>query len=397
MRAFLVCLLGMVVASPDLVLAQNKNTAKQPTGNETRYFTSIDGLMDGNADVILKESYQGKTVTSAVLDVCYPAARGSDRKDRFVVNLAVSGQTMTGTTQSLGDKLPVAVNLARRQTSDTVEFKGQIRVGQTVTNVVSTDNSDLSEKEYLETQTTDDGIAVAPKDFTEVSPEAVAVKVALDSAADFLKSLKGQNVEVTLSSLTASCEALRSGKMTINLAVDPDRAAALIAKVKSFPGVASAGWTSGAVDMDRTIRFAVSGWRDGTTLNRDKLATAIGSVAANVFSAKLASSRWNEDTGKLTLTLKRSSTTFPSLTLTDVIEINALVAPDRPLNADHLMLWIGAPSITTIDEATSDKLKLVDNSPDDEESDQGDDYGIVDALAKYFKGQRWDIENSAWK
>lgn len=396
MRAILVCLLGIVVASPDLALAQ-KNTAKLPAGNETRYFTSIDGLMDGNADVVLKENYQGKTVTSAVLDVCYPAARGSDRKDRFVVNLAVNGQTMTGTTQSLGDKLPVSVNLTRRQTSDTVEFKGQIRVGQTLTNVVSTDNSDLSEKEYLETQTTDDGISVAPKDFTEVSPEAVAVKVALDSAADFLKSLKGQNVEVTLGSLTASCEALRSGKITINLAVDPDRAAALITKVRSFPGVASAGWTSGVVDMDRTIRFSASGWRDGATLNRDKLASSIAAVAAKTFSAKLASSRWNENTGKLTLTLKRDSETFPSLALTDVIELNALVAPDRPLNADHLMLWISAPSITTIDEAAGERLKLIDNSPDDEESDQGDDYGIVDALAKDFKGQRWDIENSAWK
>jgi len=49
-----------------------------------RYFTSIDGLMEGNADAILKETRQGKTVTSAVLDVCFPADKGSDRKDRFV-------------------------------------------------------------------------------------------------------------------------------------------------------------------------------------------------------------------------------------------------------------------------------------------------------------------------
>ena len=62
---------------------------------ETRYFTAIDGLMDGNADVILKETRQGKTVTAAVLDVCYPADKSSDRKDRFVVNLAVNGQTLT--------------------------------------------------------------------------------------------------------------------------------------------------------------------------------------------------------------------------------------------------------------------------------------------------------------
>src|SRR3979490_1617812 len=124
MRALLFCLIGLIAASPDFALAQMKLSPKTaPAGNEIRYFTSIDGLMDGNADVILKETRQGKTVTSAVLDVCYPAEKGSDRKDRFVVDLAVNGQSLTGTTQSLGDKLPVAVKLLRRPTSGTFEFK----------------------------------------------------------------------------------------------------------------------------------------------------------------------------------------------------------------------------------------------------------------------------------
>jgi hypothetical protein len=397
MRALVVGLIGLLAASSESAFAQ-KNPAKLPApGNEVRYFTSIDGLMDGNADVVLKETYQGKTVTSAVLDVCYPAAKGSDRKDRFVANLAVNGQNMTGTTQSVGDKLPVSVNLTRKPTGDTVEFKGQIRVGQTVTNVVSSDNSDLSEKEFLETQTSDDGISVAPKDFTEVSPEAVAVKVKLDSAEDFLKFLKTQDVEVSLGSLTVPCDALRSGQTTINLSVAPDRAAALVAKAKSLPGVVSAGWTSGLVDMERTIRFTASGWRDGANLNRDKLTATIGSVVANALSAKLASSQWSNETGKLTLVLKRPSDTFPALGLTDVIEVSALVAADKPASSDYLIVWVGSPSITTADESAGEKLKLVDNSADDDESDQSDDYGIVDGLAKELKGQRWDLDKSVWK
>jgi hypothetical protein len=397
MRALVVGLIGLLAASSESAFAQ-KNPAKLPApGNEVRYFTSIDGLMDGNADVVLKETYQGKTVTSAVLDVCYPAAKGSDRKDRFVANLAVNGQSMTGTTQSVGDKLPVSVNLTRKPTGDTVEFKGQIRVGQTVTNVVSSDNSDLSEKEFLETQTSDDGISVAPKDFTEVSPEAVAVKVKLDSAEDLLKFLKTQDVEVSLGSLTVPCDALRSGQTTINLSVAPDRAAALVAKAKSLPGVVSAGWTSGLVDMERTIRFTASGWRDGANLNRDKLTATIGSVVANALSAKLASSQWSNETGKLTLVLKRPSDTFPALGLTDVIEVSALVAADKPAPSDHLIVWVGSPSITTADESAGEKLKLVDNSADDDESDQSDDYGIVDAMAKELKGQRWDLDKSVWK
>src|SRR6202165_940534 len=165
MRALLFCLVVLTTASSDPAFAQMKLSPKAaPNANEIRYFTSIDGLMDGNADVVLKETRQGKTVTSAVLDVCYPAEKGSDRKDRFVANLAVNGQTMTGTTQSIGDKLPVTVKLARKPTGDTFEFKGQIGVGQALTEVASTDNSDLSEKEFQANQATDDGIAAGPKD-----------------------------------------------------------------------------------------------------------------------------------------------------------------------------------------------------------------------------------------
>ena len=81
----------------------------------------------------------------------------------------------------------------RKPTGDTFEFRGQITIGQTVTEVASSDNSDLSEKEFQDNQTTDDGITPAPKDFTEVSPESIGVRVKLDAALDFLKSLKGQD------------------------------------------------------------------------------------------------------------------------------------------------------------------------------------------------------------
>jgi len=368
-----------------------------PGANEVRYFTSIDGLMDGNADVILKETRQGKTVTAATLDVCYPAAKGTDRKDRFVVNLAVTGQTLTGTTQSLGDKQPVAVKLLRRPTGDNFEFKGQISIGQTVTEVASTDNSDISEKEFQDNQTTDDGITATPKDFTEVSPESVGVRVKLDAALDFLKGLRGQNVEISLSSLAVTCDALRAGELTISLSVDPDRAAALIAKSRSLPGVVAAGWTTGVVEMDRTIRFPAADWRDGDRLNRDKLAAAISNVLAGTLSAKPSSSTWNANTGKLTLTFKRPSQIFPGLDLTETVEVTALVAPDKPGASDRLMLWIGNPAITTTDETAGAKLNLADESSGEEEGEQEADNGSVDALAKEFKGQRWDADRSAWK
>jgi hypothetical protein len=402
MRALRLCLTGLAAASTVLALgpasAQMKLAPKSAApANETRYFTSIDGLMDGNADVILKETRQGKAVTSATLDVCYPAEKGSERKDRFVANLAVSGQTLTGTAQTQIDKLPVSVKLTRKPTGDNFEFKGQISVGQTTNNVISSDNSDQSEKEFQDNQAVDDNIAASPKDFTEVSPEAVAVKIKLEAALDFVRTLKGQNVEVSLGSLSVACDALRAGEQVITLNIDPERAAAFVAKAKTYPGVVSAGWTGGAVDLERTIRFAAAEWRDGDRLNRDKIATTISTVLAKTLSAKLTASKWSEETGKLKLTFKRPSQVMPGLELTETLEINALVAADRPGASDRLMLWVGAPAVSTADEAAGTRLYLADAAGAEEESDPRDDNGAIAALASDFKAQRWDADKSSWK
>ena len=403
MRALLVCptmiLAALLAASPEVASAQMKLSPKAaaPGGTETRYFTSIDGLMDGNADVVLKETRQGKTVTAAVLDVCYPVAKNSDRKDRFVVNLQVAGQNLTGTTQSIGEKSPVSVKLLRKPTGDTFEFRGQISIGSAVTEVTSPENSDLSEKEFLDNQTSDDGITPQPKDFTDVSPEAIAVKVKLDAATEFLKSLKGQDVEVTLSSLSVGCDALRAGEQTINMSVDPERAAALLGKFKAMPGVTASGWTAGMTEMDRTIRIPAADWRDGDKVNRDKLASAIAGVLSRTLAAKPVSHNFNPATGKLKLVFKRPNQDFPALELTDTIEVAGLISTDKPGSSDRLLLWVGSPAITTADESTGAKLNLSDEAGSDEEGDQTDDNGAIEALTKELKGQRWDADKSVWK
>src|SRR6195952_59573 len=389
MRALMLCLFGLVTVSPDLAFAQMKQPPPKtaPGSTETRYFTSIDGLRDGNADVVLKETRQGKTVTAAVLDICYPAEKGSDRKDRFVANLAVNGQNLTGTTQTTGDKKPVTIKLLRKPSGDGFEFRGQISIGTNVTEVTSTDNSDLSEKEFLDNQTIDDGITPAPKDFTDVSPESVGVRVKLDAALDYLKSLRGEGVEVGLGSLAITCVAMRAGEQTINLTVDPERAAALIAKTKSAPGVTAVGWTSGAVEMDRTIRFAAAEWRDGDKINKDKIASAISGVLSKTLSAKPAGADWNANTGKLKLTLKRPSQTYPALGLTESLEITALVSSDKPGTSDRLMLWISSPVITTTDESTGPKLNLSEEAAGDEEGgDPKAEKGSVERVPREFRG-----------
>src|SRR5262249_56029364 len=96
---------------------------------------------------------------------------------------------------------------------------------------------------------------------------AVGSRRKWESLLESLKGLKAEPLEVSVNSLSVSCDELRLGEQTINLTVDPERAAAFIAKAKATPGVTLAGWTSGIVEMDRAIRFAAAGWRDGDTVN----------------------------------------------------------------------------------------------------------------------------------
>jgi hypothetical protein len=99
----------------------------------------------------------------------------------------------------------------------------------------------------------------------------------------------------------------------------------------------------------------------------------------------------------LKLILKRPSQTLPALELTDTIEVNALASAEKPGASDRLVLWVSTPTITTADEGTGPKLNVADESGNDEEGDAKDDNGSLDALAREFKGQRWDADKSAWK
>jgi hypothetical protein len=121
-------------------------------------------------------------------------------------------------------------------------------------------------------------------------------------------------------------------------------------------------------------------------------------VLTKTLAAKAAGADWDANTGKLTLTFKRSSPIYPALALTESIEVTALVSPDKPGASDRLMLWISSPVITTSDEGTGPKLNLSEESTGDEEGGEPkDDNGSVEALAKEFRGQRWDADKSVWK
>jgi hypothetical protein len=388
-------LTGLAVLST--AQAQTKG-AKAPPANEVRYFTYLSGLADDRADVILKETRQSGKLSAAHLDVCFPVPGASERTDRFVLDLNVTGEKLAGTTQSQDGKLPVTVNLTRRANGKAFDFTGMVTIGDSMSEIASSETTDSSEKEFKEQQASDDTITASPADFTEVSPEAIAVKVKREAVADFTKSLRGERVQVALYGLIASCAELRSGEQVLHLTVDPERAQDTMAKLRSQPGVISVGWTDGSMDMERTMRFAAADWREGGKLNRDKLANAVAATLSKSLPATLVSSAWNDVTGELTLKLKRPSAVIPALGLTENIEVTALAANDRPGSSDHLLLWIGSPSIETIDESAGPKLNIAENaSGNDEESLSLNDTQMLNALTQALKAQRWDSDASAWK
>ena len=159
----------------------------------------------------------------------------------------------------------------------------------------------------------------------------------------------------------------------------------------------AAGWTSGIVEMDRTIRFAAADWRDGDKLNRDKIAAAISGVLAKTLCGETGGGGMGRQYREAEIDLQAAEPDISRARPHRDDRGRSLVAPDKPGGSDRLMLWIGSPVISTTDESAGAKLNLTEESSGDEEGDQKDDNGSVDALAKEFKGQRWDADKSAWK
>jgi hypothetical protein len=388
----------LTVLAATAASAQTPKGTKAPAGPEIRYFTYLNGLIEDRGDVLLKETRQGGRVVAASLDVCFPMPSDANRTDRFVMTLSVDGDKLSGSAQSQEGKLPVSVNLTRKVTGKNFDFSGKVTVGGSTSTVASPDTSDLSEKDYKDQQAAEDTITASPADFTEVSPEAIAVKVKRDAVVDFARSLRGEQVQVALYGLIASCAELRSGEQVLKLTVDPERAPALIEKLRARPGVVTVGWTEGNMDMERTIRFPATEWREVGKINRDKVAAMVANTLAASLPATVVSSSWNAVTGELKVVLKRPSAILPALGLVENIEVTVMIAPEKPGQSDNLLLWTGSPAIETVDESSGPKLNLAENSSgNDEESLSLNDEQMLDELAKAFRAQRWDADTSAWK
>jgi hypothetical protein len=363
----------------------------------TRYFTSLNDFMDGDADIVLKETRLGNSVKSAVLDVCYSVSPGSDTKDRFIVNLSVSGANLAGSTESTENKTPVKVNLTQTAAGGKFNFVGKIGLGSKQIDISSKDNTDSSEADFKKSnEEASDTIEATPKNFTELSPGSIAARVKLAAAADIFKLLRGENVQVPASSFKTYCDAMRREQKVIYITVDPARAAALIGKLKTTPGVISAGWTTGGIDMERTIRFASAPWTEGGKIKGEKISQQVIAVLEKTLSAKHVSTKWNDTTGTFTFVFKRPSKQYPQLALTETIEVDALFASETPTSSANTILWIDYPSSEMSDDAANPKLNIENESGQEEEGAPVDENGTIETMTKEFKAQRWDSDQSKW-
>ena len=376
--------------------AQTKKSAPAPS-ETVRYFQLTDDFLgELPAEGFLKEVRQGARITSAVLDVCHAVSAASPRKDRFVVALKAEGQRLTGSGQTQETRQRVAVNLVRKPAGKTVSFEGSIAVGNDKRNVSSAGNTDVSEKEFLESQAADSTLMPQPADFTEVSPGAVGVKTKREAFAALVQEIRKENVETVLQSLGVDCSALRSGEQELQLLVDPERAPTLIGKLKGLPGVLEAGWITGAYSIERAVRLPASEWKGGSgSVERERLASAIaGSIAKN-FSAVVEATNWNGATGELKVALKRPSQSIPGLDLSDRIETILLIGPEKPGANDGLIVWVGETAIDVVDTAPEPQLKFMNAAS--EETDLIDEDALLGRLARDLKGKRWDSERAAWQ
>ena len=160
----------------------------------------------------------------------------------------------------------------------------------------------------------------------------------------------------------------------------------------------TAGWTTGSYDTERAIRLPAADWRKDGKFDRDRLAAALAASVSKILAAQTAGTKWSDTTGELTITMKRPNTLVPSLQLTDTLDVSALVGPEKPGNAERLVIWLGVPATTTRDETSGPHLSFADATIDDEgESGYVDNDGLVRGVSAALKGQRWDAEQAAWK
>jgi hypothetical protein len=199
-----------------------------------------------------------------------------------------------------------------------------------------------------------------------------------------------------VTALLTECGELRNGETTIDLTVDPARAAAVLAKLRAVPGVVKAGFTSSIFPIDRAMHFAAADWLSDGKIDRSKLGQSISTSLEKSLSAKVASAVWNDTTGHLTVDLKRPSVLHPALALTETLSYEILVAFDAPTSTTDLVLWLSYPEGKTTDDAAGSKITINNPAGGEEGGISVSEGDVMKDTQSAFQALRWDGEASKW-
>ncbi len=399
--AVLVTALALALAhSAAMAEPKGSTKGKAAAGPQVRYFDLSSSLFsEFGAEALLKETRQGATVVSAELDVCHLVSPTSNQLDRFVVPLKVEGNRLTGSAQSQERKQAVTVNLTRRVAGGNFTFEGTVSSGDHTDKIRSTDNTEMTEDEIGDQFLAESNIEPSPASFSAAWPQSLYVRVSRSGLTNLLDALRDQNVRLVFNGLQTSCQVLRSDRHTVQVDVEPERIAAVLAKVKSVAGIAEIGFSPNPPNMQRAVRFPSAGWRDGSgKLDRDKLAAAIGKAAAEAMSATLGSTNWDPVMGELVMELKRPDTSVPSLKLTQIITLTMVVAPESLASNQRSIVWVESIAARTADERPAPRLTFAPSTSDEGETQEPDGSdGLVETISGALKGVVWDSEKEQWR
>lgn len=396
-----IALVALALAGSSVTAQVGKGKGKPVTGQQVKYFDlSSFVFAELSGEVILKETRQGSTLVSAELEVCHQSPTNSGRLDRFVLPLKVEGNRLTGSGQSQEEKQAVSANFTRRVSGTNLTLEGTLRSGSFTEEVKTSDNAESTLDEITERYLAEDQFDPAPKDFTAASSQSLIVKVGRSGVTGLLNGLRDQNVRVVFNGLITSCGVLRSGNHFVQLDLDADRAGAVLAKVKSLPGVVGAGYSVGEQNLSRAIRFPSAGWRDASgKLERDKLGTVAAEAIAKSMGATVKSSSWDVLLGELTVVVRRADQTVSGFPLVQEVTVKLTTSPEGPTSNQNSIIWIDSVAAQIVEEHSAPRLEFYINVPDQNSEETNEPEGseaLAEAVAGALKGTVWDSENERW-
>jgi hypothetical protein len=360
---------------------------------DTLFATPFFGFVEAQTDTVLKETRTGERLIEAEIDFCFQL-EPEGPWDRAVVPLKVDGVSLSGTGATQLTKAPISFDLTRTPHDRLYEYSGTIRLAGKTVSVSSRTSADREGGPYDRQSYI--ALNENPESFHTVSPQAVTVRFSPGALNNVLAALRGEPVVLQPhNGLVQDCNVLRTGRQTLELTLAPEKAAALLQKLRKVPGVLAAGW-GGYSLIDYAALLRIADWTAGGKLDRERLATALGKSVAQSVSAKLTASRWEAETGELVLTLTRPSRRYREAGFTEIVTARLLAEPERLEAAENFLVWVIAMTVIVADERAGPRLTI---APFHEIGGEGvyiEQTPVAAAIAKDLGGKTWDSIHEKW-